>query len=94
MSTLDSIAALVSMAGDDAYGNDSVIVTQAQYDILFDDANRTETVRPTIYRPDGTVARRGARLGVAAFLGSAVLVREVGASIVDVTGIVLDLREP
>lgn len=90
--TLDSIAEAVSMAGDAAYGNDWVVITQAEYDVLFDDASRLDVVDHAVYRPDGTTAKKGARLGVAAFLGSPIAIREVGASIVDLTGTVFDLR--
>ena len=90
--TLADIAARVTPLGDAAYGNAWVVLTQAEYDLLLADASRTDVIPNTIYRPDGTIARRGATRGVAAFLGSPVVVREVGADITDLSGSVLDLR--
>lgn len=94
MTTIDDIKAAVSALGNAVYGANWVVVTQAQYDVLKADADRADTVTPALYRPDGTVARKGAYRGVEAFLGAAVVVREIGAGIGDLTGAVLDLRAP
>ena len=93
MTLLDNIRAAVDPLSDDYVAHLSwVVMRQDQYDALKADVDRPDSWTPSIYRPDGTIAKRGAMLGIDAYLSTPVVVRTVGASTADLSGTILDLR--